>query len=317
MTDSFVPLRVVNELPRPSSPEWHEQPRRPEWLRIRLRTTGEFSRVRDMMSGLSLHTVCQEARCPNIYECWSEGTATFMILGDVCTRACGYCAVKTGKQGLELDASEPQNVADAVLAMRLDHAVVTSVDRDDLPDFGSEQFVRTLLAIRKASPNTRVEVLIPDFGGDWSCLDRVLQARPDVLNHNTETVPSLYRRARSKGVYPRCLELLRRAAEFRDREHPSMLVKSGLMVGLGETVPELLDTLREVRAQGTDILTLGQYMRPTMKHLPVERFYPPEEFEHLREQALAMGYRFVESGPLVRSSYHAKRHRQGAEAQQA
>ncbi|GMU57261.1 MAG: lipoyl synthase [Candidatus Xenobia bacterium] len=313
MSDTFVPLRVISDAPeprlaRPSDPEWHERPPKPDWLRIRLRTTEDFARIREMMGRLTLNTVCQEARCPNIYECWSEGTATFMILGDTCTRACGYCAVKTGKTGQELDAQEPEHVAEAIEAMGLEHAVVTSVDRDDLPDFGAGHFVETIQAIRRRNPATRIEVLIPDFGGDLPALQRVLEARPNVLNHNTETVPSLYRRVRSRGVYARCLEVLRRAAEFRDEHFPAMLVKSGLMVGLGESWEELLATFSEVREQGCDILTIGQYMRPTMKHLPVERYYTPEEFEELGRLARGMGYRYVESGPLVRSSYHAARH---------
>lgn len=306
-----MPLRVIGDeprLPRPSDPEWQARPPKPDWLRIRLRTNEEFGKIRAMMDRLTLNTVCQEAKCPNIYECWSDGTATFMILGDTCTRACGYCAVKTGKTGQEVDPHEPAHVAEAVAAMGLEHAVVTSVDRDDLPDAGAQHFVDTILAIRQSNPGTRVEVLIPDFGGDWEALEKLLRARPDVLNHNTETVPSLYRRVRSKGVYARCLEVLERSARFRDEHFPTMLVKTGLMVGLGESVEELLSTFEEVRAAGADILTIGQYMRPTMKHLPVERFYTPDEFAMLGEKARAMGFRFVESGPLVRSSYHAKRH---------
>lgn len=311
MSDTFVPLRVIGDEPRlarPSDPEWQARPAKPDWLRIRLRTNEEFGKIRSMMDRLTLNTVCQEARCPNIYECWSEGTATFMILGDTCTRACGYCAVKTAKIGQEVDPHEPEHVAEAVRAMGLEHAVVTSVDRDDLPDAGAQHFVETIQTIRRENPATRVEVLIPDFGGDWEALNKLLQARPDVLNHNTETVPSLYRRVRSKGVYARCLEVLERSAHFRDAHFPTMLVKTGLMVGLGESVEELISTFAEVRSVGTDILTIGQYMRPTMKHLPVERYYSPDEFAMLGQKARQMGFRFVESGPLVRSSYHAKRH---------
>jgi lipoic acid synthetase len=257
---------------------------------------------------LSLNTVCQEARCPNIYECWSEGTATFMILGEICTRACGYCAVKSGRP-LPPDPDEPEHVAEAVAAMGLEHAVITSVDRDDLPDGGAAHFARTIRAVRQRSPGTRVEVLIPDF---LESLDLVLEAGPDVLNHNTETVPRLYRRARSRGDYARTLEVLRRAHEYRQGR--AMLTKSGLMVGLGETRDELVRVFADLRSVGCDILTVGQYLRPTLKHLPVERYWSPDEFADLRRQALALGFRFVEAGPLVRSSYHAQRHRQGAES---
>lgn len=265
-----------------------------------------------MMKRLRLNTVCQEARCPNIYECWSEGTATFMVMGEVCTRACGFCNVKTGRPET-LDADEPEHVATAVADLKLEHAVITSVDRDDLPDGGAGHFAEVIRTVRRRNPDTKVEVLIPDFKGSDESLNILLEARPDVLNHNTETVPRLYRRVRSAARYEWSMELLKRAAAYRDRHHPGMLTKSGIMLGLGEGLEEVRQTIADIRAQGTDILTVGQYMRPTLKHLPVERFWTPDEFEQIRQEALSLGYRFVESGPLVRSSYHAGRHRVGAE----
>ncbi len=301
----------AQELPRPGQPEWEQRVERPEWIRVRMHTGETYGRVNSLLRGHRLNTVCQEARCPNIHECWSEGTATFMIMGDVCTRSCAYCAVKSGRPG-PLDPEEPSSVAQAVEAMNLEHAVITSVDRDDLEDFGAGHFAATVRAIRQLRPKTRIEVLIPDFAGEPQPLQHLLDSRPDVLNHNTETVERLYPRLRSRGVYARCLELLARAHRFRQDEHPTMLVKSGLMVGLGERTSELLATFRDLRNAGVEILTLGQYLRPTMKHVPVERFYTPQEFEDLRAEAMAMGFRFVESGPLVRSSYHASRHRAGA-----
>ena len=299
------------DLPRPGQPEWNQRLERPEWLRVRMHTGENYGRVNSLLRNHRLNTVCQEAHCPNIHECWSDGTATFMIMGEVCTRSCAYCAVKSGRPE-PLDPEEPASVAEAVRSMGLRHAVVTSVDRDDLEDFGAGHFAATLRAIREVCPETRIEVLIPDLGGDPEALRTVLEARPDVLNHNTETVPSLYPRLRSRGVYERCLELLERAAGFRDSCHPAMLTKSGLMVGLGETREELLETFRDLRARSVEILTLGQYLRPTMKHVPVERFWSPEEFQALRSEALELGFRFVEAGPLVRSSYHARLHRDGA-----
>lgn len=308
------PLKVIqdHELPRPGQPEWNKKPQRPDWIRVRMHTGESYGRVNGLLRDLKLNTVCQEARCPNIHECWTDGTATFMIMGDICTRACSYCAVKSGKPE-PLDPEEPLSVARAVETMGLEHAVITSVDRDDVADFGAGHFAATVQKVRELNPGTKVEVLIPDFQGDPDALRKLLETRPDVLNHNTETVPRLYKRVRSKGVYERCLELLRRAADFRDRHHPEMFTKSGLMVGLGETFEEVLETLQDLRQQSVDILTVGQYLRPTMKHVPVERFWTPEEFEDLRAQALAMGFRFVEAGPLVRSSYHAKHHRTGAQ----
>ncbi len=252
------------------------------------------------MRGLELHTVCEEARCPNLGECWTRGTATFMILGDVCTRACGFCAVKSGLPARPPDPDEPRRVADAVSRMRLRHAVVTSVNRDEQADGGASVFAATIREIRLRVPDCTVEVLIPDFKGRWEALQLVLDAAPAILNHNVETVPRLYRRARSGASFPRSLELLRRSKQ------QGLLTKSGIMLGLGEEWTEVEETIREIRASGTDILTVGQYLRPSLQHLPVQRYYSPEEFERLRAFALGLGYAHVVSGPLVRSSYHAE-----------
>lgn len=298
---------TAEELTRPGQPGWNARPERPAWLRVRMQTQEAYGRVNSLVRRHHLNTVCQHARCPNIQECWSEGTATFMIMGDVCTRSCAYCAVKSGRPG-PLDPGEPGAVAEAVLAMGLEHAVITSVDRDDLPDYGSGHFAATIRAIRQKCPQTRIEVLIPDFAGDPQALDRLLQAGPDVLNHNTETVSRLYPRLRSRGVYERCLELLARADRFRVDQGRALRLKSGLMVGLGETVEELVQAFRDLRTVGVEILTLGQYLRPSIRHVPVQRFYTPQEFQELQSEALGLGFTFVESGPLVRSSYHARRH---------
>jgi lipoic acid synthetase len=252
--------------------------------------------------GLDLHTVCEEARCPNLGECWSRGTATFMILGDVCTRACGFCAVRTGLPGRPPDPDEPRRVAEAVARMGLRHAVVTSVNRDDQPDGGAGIFADTIREIRALVPGCAVEVLVPDFKGRWDALRVVLDARPDVLNHNVETVPRLYRQARAGASFPRSLELLKRSKD------EGLLTKSGVMVGLGEERSEVEETIRAIRGSGTDVLTVGQYLRPSPRHLPVARYYTPEDFEALRAFALALGFAHVESGPLVRSSYHAESH---------
>jgi lipoic acid synthetase len=255
------------------------------------------------MRGLALHTVCEEAHCPNLGECWSRGTATFMILGELCTRACGFCAVKTGLPGTPPDPDEPRRVGEAVARMGLRHAVVTSVNRDDQPDGGASIFAATVREIRARVPGCAVEVLIPDFKGRWDALQTVVDVRPDVLNHNVETVPRLYRSARAGASFPRSLELLRRAKEA------GLLTKSGIMVGLGEEPAEVEETIRAIRASGTDVLTVGQYLRPSPKHLPVLRYYSPAEFDALRAFALDLGFAHVESGPLVRSSYHAESHR--------
>jgi lipoic acid synthetase len=262
-----------------------------------------------MINDLSLHTVCQEARCPNIFECWSEGTATFMILGDICTRHCGFCAVGKGKP-TALDPDEPRHVAEAVKRLGVRHAVVTSVNRDELRDGGALHFAQTVSWIRRLNPGTRVEVLIPDFCGNKEALNTVLNARPDVLNHNTETVARLYKRVRPDAKYDQSLELLRRAHASKDQQ--PMLTKSGLMVGLGESRDELLETFRDIADTGCDILTVGQYLSPTPKHIPIERYYTPDEFSDLKTEAMRMGFRYVEAGPLVRSSYHAGRHAQDA-----
>jgi lipoyl synthase len=275
-------------------------PARPPWIKARAPMGPGYERLRVLMRDLDLHTVCEEARCPNLGECWNRGTATFMILGDVCTRACGFCAVKTGLPRLPPDPGEPARVADAVARMGLRHAVITSVNRDDQEDGGASVFAACIRELRGRVPGCAVEVLIPDFKGNWSALDRVVQARPDILNHNTETVPRLYRQARPGARFERSLELLRRAKQA------GLLTKSGIMLGLGEEWEEVLDTVRRIREAGTDILTVGQYLRPSLQHLPIRRFYPPEEFERIKEFALSLGYPHVESGPLVRSSYHAE-----------
>ncbi|OJF16461.1 MAG: lipoyl synthase, partial [Bacillaceae bacterium G1] len=272
--------------------------RKPEWLKVRLTANENFHELKRMMRGKTLHTVCEEARCPNIYECWANRTATFMILGDICTRACRFCAVKTGLP-TELDWQEPERVAEAVERMGLKHAVVTSVARDDLKDGGAAVFAATIRAIRKRNPLTSVEVLIPDFQGNWEALKTVMDERPDVLNHNVETVRRLSDRVRAKAKYDRSLELLRRAKEMQ----PDIPTKSSIMVGVGEEWSEILETMDDLRANRVDILTIGQYLQPTKKHLPVVRYYTPEEFVRLKEEGLKRGFSHVESGPLVRSSY--------------
>jgi len=254
------------------------------------------------MRSLDLHTVCEEAHCPNLGECWKRGTATFMILGDVCTRACGFCAVKTGLPDSAPDGGEPRRVADAVARMGLRHAVITSVNRDDQSDGGASIFAATIREIREQVPECAVEVLIPDFKGNADALQAVLDARPNVLNHNVETVPRLYRQARPGASFDRSLELLRRSKDA------GMLTKSGIMVGLGEEWAEVEETIRAIRSAGTDILTVGQYLCPSPRHLPVLRYYTPEEFDRLGTFARDLGYTHVESGPLVRSSYHAEEH---------
>jgi lipoic acid synthetase len=258
-----------------------------------------YERLRTLMRELGLHTVCEEAHCPNVGDCWNRGTATFMILGDVCTRACGFCAVKTGLPARPPDGEEPRRVADAVAQMGLAHAVITSVNRDDQKDGGAAIFAEVIRQIRARIPTCAVEVLGPDFTGDAEAQDLVLEARPDILNHNTETVPRLYRRVRPGARFERSLALLRRSREA------GLLTKSGIMVGLGEEWSEILDTIRDIRSAGTDVLTVGQYLRPSPDHLPLERYYTPAEFDSLRAFALELGYGHVESGPLVRSSYHA------------
>jgi lipoic acid synthetase len=274
--------------------------RKPDWLKVRAPGSPGYLRLRGLMRELGLHTVCEEAQCPNIGECWHHGTATFMIMGDVCTRACAYCNVTHGAPRA-LDPDEPDRLARAVETMALAYVVVTSVDRDDLADFGAGAFAATVRAIKARRPECRVEVLIPDFQGDARALGIVLDARPDVLNHNIETVPRLYRVARPGGRYPRALELLDRAR----RRAPDIPTKTGLMVGLGETMDEVFDVLRDLREVDCQILTVGQYLRPSLAHLPMARYYTPEEFREIKRVALDLGFGHVESGPLVRSSYHA------------
>ena len=273
---------------------------KPEWLKVRAPGSENYLRLKGLMKELKLHTVCEEARCPNIGECWNYGTATFMILGDICTRACAYCAVTHGKPN-ELDRAEPAHVADAIEAMALRHAVITSVDRDDLADGGASLFAETIQAARARVPDCRIEVLIPDFQGLESSLLTVLDAGPDVLNHNIETVPRLYRMARSGGRYPRSLELLDRSRRYK----PAIPTKTGIMVGLGEAFDEIVSVFDDLRRVGVSILTIGQYLRPTPTHAPMIRYYHPDEFAELKRIALSKGLRHVESGPLVRSSYHA------------
>jgi lipoic acid synthetase len=287
---------------------------RPEWLKVRLNTTGEYEEVRRMMRRLSLVTVCEEARCPNIHECWArERTATFMLAGDICTRHCGFCAVKKGQPGA-LDPDEPERVAQAAAELKLAHAVITSVNRDDLEDGGAGHFAETIRAVRRRVPGCTVEVLIPDFRGSAAALDTVLAESPEILNHNVETVPRLYRRVRPEARYGQSLELLARADAWRRRTGAGVKTKSGLMVGLGESVDELLATLADLRSAGCDIATLGQYLQPHARRLPVEKYYAPAEFDRLRAEGEAMGFVRVEAGPLVRSSYHARRALEAAAA---
>ena len=277
--------------------------RKPPWLTVRLPSGPTFAHVRDLMRSKALHTVCEEAHCPNMGECWGAGTATFMILGEVCTRACSYCAVTSGRPH-GLDEDEPRRVGLAVQQMRLQHAVVTSVNRDDLPDGGARIFAATIRWIRRLSPHTTVEVLIPDFLGDRDALAVVMAGRPDVLNHNTETVPRLYPRVRHKADYQRTLAVLRGAKEL----WPGARTKTGVMLGLGERDDELRAVFHDLRAVDCDVLTLGQYLRPTPRHAAVAKYYHPDEFVALRQEALRLGFVHVESGSLVRSSYHAERH---------
>ncbi len=282
-----------------------ERLKKPDWLKIKLGDPRNQNAVLDLISGLNLHTVCQEAKCPNIFECWTDKTATFMLGGDTCTRHCGFCAVNKGKP-MDLDPFEPIHVAEAVKHLDLKHAVITSVNRDDLDDGGSMHWAETILHVREMNPECKVEVLIPDFNGDENALNNVLRARPDVLNHNTETIARLYRRVRPDAIYEQSMELLTRAAYWRDTEQPSMLTKSGIMAGLGETFEEVVDLMRDLRKASCDIMTIGQYLQPYEKRLPVERYVTPEEFAEWKKIGEAMGFKHVESSPLTRSSYHAR-----------
>lgn len=276
---------------------------RPDWLKVRLPMGPQVEDLRRLMRSKSLHTVCEEAHCPNMAECWGAGTATFMILGDTCTRSCGFCAVKTGRP-TELDLAEPAHVGEAVATMGVKHAVVTSVNRDELEDGGAAMFAETIREIRRRSPGTTIEVLIPDFRGVLDALDVVLAERPEIVDHNVETVPRLYTRVRPQARFARSLEVLRRTKE----RAPTLVCKTGIMLGLGETHDEVIDTMRAIAEQGTDVLTIGQYLRPSSEHLPIERYWTPDEFAEFRDVGMTMGFDHVESGPLVRSSYHAERH---------
>jgi lipoic acid synthetase len=298
------PFHIIsNSVPLPTTggtidPSAHP---RPEWLRVKFFNGPNYQDLKRIMRTLGLNTVCESARCPNMGECWEHRTATFMILGNICTRACGFCAVPSGKPAGPPDELEPDRVAEAVERMGLRYAVVTSVNRDDQPDGGAAIFARTITEIRGRVPACKVEVLIPDFRGDWKALETVIAARPDVLNHNTETVPRLYHEVRKGAVYGRSLELLRRAKLLA----PEMPTKTGLMLGLGEEREEVLAAMQDLAAQGTDILTLGQYLQPTREHLPIVRYLHPDEFAEYKTLGEQMGFAHVESGPLVRSSYHA------------
>jgi lipoic acid synthetase len=282
------------ELARP------ERVPKPTWLRAKAPSGDNFHNLKKLARGLGLHTVCESAQCPNIGECWNHKTATFMLLGDICTRRCGFCAVPKGRPE-PIDWDEPRRVAEAVATLGLKHAVVTSVNRDDDNIGGAKVFAETIREIRELTPDCRIEVLIPDFQGLDDALKIVLDANPDVLNHNTETVPRLYRVVRSGARYERTLTLLANAKKFS----PGMVTKSGVMVGLGESSEELVEVFRDLGNRGVDILTIGQYLRPSKDHLPIARFYAPEEFQYLKDEALRFGFRHVESGPMVRSSYHA------------
>jgi lipoic acid synthetase len=292
----LVQLTVAPALPATDA----AQLRKPAWLKVKAPGGPNYADIKRLMRDLKLHTVCEEARCPNVGECWEHKAATFMVLGDVCTRNCTYCAVAHGTP-TPYDAEEPARLADAVAKMGLRHVVITSVDRDDLPNGGSEIFAGCVTEIKQRLPDTSVELLIPDFKGSDVALKIVIDARPDILNHNLETIERLYRIARPGGRYERALRLFRRAKEIA----PHMLTKSGIICGLGEEWDELLQAMQDLRAQAVDILTLGQYLRPTTGHLPVARYYTPDEFAELKRLGMAMGFRHVEAGPLVRSSYHA------------
>jgi lipoic acid synthetase len=275
--------------------------RKPDWLRVKLPTGREYAQVREIVSTHKLHTICESGNCPNMGECWGAGTATFMILGNICTRSCGFCAVATGKP-LMVDLKEPERVAESVRLMNVKHCVITSVDRDDLKDGGSTIWVETINAIRRVSPQTKFETLIPDFQGKWENLQRIIDVKPDIVSHNLETVRRLTKQVRIQAKYDRSLEVLKRLKEA------GLKTKSGVMLGLGETEEEVIETMNDLRGVGCDVLTLGQYLQPTPKHLPVAEFVRPEKFAKFKETGLEKGFRFVESGPLVRSSYHAEKH---------
>ncbi len=290
---------MLLDLPVIAEPKPREA--RPDWLKVRIPSGENYTRLKNIMHEHDLHTVCEEARCPNVAECWNSGTATFMILGDTCTRSCGFCAVKTGRPSF-LDTEEPERVAEAARLMDLRHLVITSVNRDELPDGGASVFAETIRATRRANPKTRIEVLIPDFKGKDQSLKLIFDARPDILNHNTETVPSMYRLVRPQAKYQWSLKVLRRAKE------EGFITKTGIMLGLGESREELMRVMTDLVEIKVDILTLGQYLQPSPNHLPVFRFLHPDEFKELHDIGMDMGFRNVESGPLVRSSYHAEQY---------
>jgi len=275
--------------------------KKPKWLRVKLPTGESYKKVRGLVDEHKLHTICESGSCPNMGECWGEGTATFMILGNICTRSCGFCAVSTGKP-LAADTLEPAKVAQSVKLMEVKHAVITSVDRDDLEDGGSQIWAATVRAIRKKSPGTTMETLIPDFGGKWDNLQNLIDVAPEIISHNLETVRRLTKEVRIQAKYDRSLEVLMRLKKG------GMKTKSGIMLGLGETEEEILETIDDLSAVKVDVLTMGQYLQPTPKHLPVAEFITPEKFQEYKEYALTKGFRYVESGPLVRSSYHAEKH---------
>ena len=289
-------LRVLNTKPRLP---------KPDWLRIRLGDPTNQNHLLKLIEGLNLHTVCQEAKCPNIFECWTNRTATFMLGGDICTRHCGFCAVGKGAPDA-LDSEEPRHVAEAVKHLNLAHTVITSVNRDDLPDGGAAHWAATIREVRAMNSECKVEVLIPDFNGDEDALNSVLDAQPDVLNHNTETIARLYRRVRPDADYQQSLTLLKRAAMRRDAAQPDMLTKSGIMVGLGEEFDEVVELMKDLRSVSCDIMTIGQYLQPHARRLPVERYVTPEEFDRWRDIGMSMGFKHVQSSPLTRSSYHAR-----------
>jgi lipoic acid synthetase len=278
-----------------------EKPRKPEWLRVKLPTGKEYLNVREIVSKHKLHTICESGNCPNMGECWGAGTATFMILGNICTRSCGFCAVATGRPK-PVDWDEPMRVANSVKLMNVKHCVITSVDRDDLKDGGSIIWAETIKAIRKESPETKFETLIPDFAGKWENLQRIIDVKPDIISHNIETVKRLTAQVRIQAKYDRSMELIKRVHEA------GLKTKSGIMVGLGESEEEVYEAMDDLRKSGCDVLTVGQYLQPTNKHLPVAEFVHPDKFKRFENAALNKGFRFVESGPLVRSSYHAEKH---------
>ncbi len=291
MTKSFVSLKSINN-PKPK--------RRPEWIKVQAPHGETYQSLKTLMRSKQLHTVCEEAHCPNIGECWGAGTATFLILGDICTRSCGFCDIKTGRP-LPLDWAEPERVAQAVKAMNLQHVVITSVNRDERDDGGAPIFAQCIQRIREVQPGCSIEVLIPDFKGDRDNLQTVMEARPEILNHNVETVARLFKKVQPQDKYEWAMVTLRHAKEMDDE----VLTKSGIMLGLGETWTEIVATMQDVADCGVDILTIGQYLQPSRRHLPIEKYYRPEEFEQLRRMGYDMGFRWVESGPLVRSSYRA------------